>query len=164
MSYGEIARTVALRLKYGGRTGDAAIAAGLMIRHLPTEATLLVAVPLHRRRLWSRGYNQAGLIADALARASGIPAAHDIIERHRATPVLRDRSRRERRRAVSGAFRIGPGGQERLKGADVVLVDDVYTTGATTHACVAVLLAGGARRVTILAWARALRDDTAFND
>lgn len=156
VGYGDVARTLALRLKYSGRTGDADVAARLMVRHLPNAASLLVAVPLHRWRLWSRGYNQAGLIVDALVRRTGITAAHDVIERHRSTPVLRDRSPRERRRAVQGAFRLRPGARARLAGAQVVLVDDVYTTGATTHACVAVLLAGGASQVTILAWARAL--------
>lgn len=156
VAYGEVARTVALRLKYGGRPFYAATMAALMVRHVPPGATLLVPVPLHRRRLWSRGYNQAGLIAAALARRARLPVTMHALERHRATPPLRDRSARERRATVAGAFRVTPHGREVVRGASLVLVDDVYTSGATAAACVQVLRAAGAASVTILAWARVI--------
>ncbi len=156
VAYGEIARTVALRLKYGARPFYAATMAALMLRHLPTEATILVPVPLHRRRIWSRGYNQAALIATELARRARIPVALHALERHRATPPLRDRSARERRATVAGAFRVTSRGRMMMNGASVVLVDDVYTSGATAEACVRVLRGAGAASVTILAWARVI--------
>eukprot|EP01035_Chromulina_nebulosa_P012369 gene12368-16483_t len=68
VAYGDVARTVALRLKYGGRTAFAETVARQMARLLPDDADLLVPVPLHRWRLWSRGFNQAALIAASLAR------------------------------------------------------------------------------------------------
>lgn len=155
VAYGEVARTLALGLKYGRRTGHARIAALLMRRHVPQDADLLVPVPLHRGRLWSRGYNQAGLIAAALSRATGV--AHDplLLERARATPSLRGLSGAARRRAVAGAFRLDAA-RAGVAGRRVVLVDDVHTSGATADACVAVLLAGGAASVTVLAWARVI--------
>ncbi|WP_022687263.1 ComF family protein [Sphingomonas phyllosphaerae] len=159
VAYGPVARTVALRLKYGGRTAYADAAARLMLRHVPDAATLLIPVPLHRRRLWWRGYNQAALIATAIARLSDLPVDVRALERHRATPPLRNRSPRERRATVAGAFRVSDAGRAAVRGHAVVLVDDVHTSGATADACVRVLAAAGAASVTILAWARVLADD-----
>lgn len=159
VAYGSVARTVALRLKYGGRTAYADVAARLMLRHVPDAATLLIPVPLHRRRLWWRGYNQAALIATAIARLSDLPVDVRALERHRATPPLRNRSPRERRATVAGAFRVSDAGRAAVRGHAVVLVDDVHTSGATADACVRVLAAAGAASVTILAWARVLADD-----
>lgn len=156
VAYGEVARTVALRLKYGGRPFYAATMAALMLRHLPPEATLLIPVPLHRGRLWSRGYNQAAIIATALGTGAHLPVDVHALERHRATPPLQNHSAHQRRATVSGAFRVTPRGREAVRGASLVLVDDVYTTGATTEACVKVLRAAGAASVTILAWARVI--------
>lgn len=158
VAYGPTARTVALGLKYGGRTAYAAAVARLMLRHMPADAALLVPVPLHRWRLWSRGYNQAALIADALARLSGVPGDARLLQRHRATPPLRDHSPRARRLAVRGAFRLAPHAGPVIRDRALVLVDDVHTSGATTDACVATLRAGGAASVTILTWARVIGD------
>ena len=152
VAYGEIARRLALGIKYGGRRGHARVAALLMRRHLPADADVLVPVPLHPRRLWWRGYNQAGWIADTLARLTGVPVAHAALRRTRATAPLRGHGREARRRAVAGAFAA----TAPLVGGHVVLVDDVYTTGATAAACTEALLAGGAARVTVLTFARVI--------
>lgn len=154
--YGEVARTVALRLKYGGRTAFAETAARLMVRYLPPDAELIVPVPLHHRRMWSRGYNQAGLIAAALTRASGVPSDMSALTRRHATPVLQGLGAAARRRAVQGAFAVPD--RARVTGRRIVLVDDVHTSGATSDACTRTLLAAGAARVSILCWARVLDD------
>lgn len=156
VAYGDVARNVALRLKYAGRTAYADTAARLMLRHLPAEASLLVPVPLHRWRLWRRGYNQAALIADCLSVLSNVPANRTALQRCRPTPPLRGQSARERRATVRAAFRVDATAVARQH---VVLVDDVYTSGATTEACTAVLTRAGAASVTILAWTRVLSED-----
>jgi ComF family protein len=159
VAYGEIPRKVALKLKYGGRPGVAETMARLMARHLPEGGggALLAPVPLHRWRIWKRGYNQAGLIASALARRSGAALALDLLERTKATPYLRGMGPRERAETVRGAFRVPKRRLETLAGRDVILVDDVFTSGATAGACAAVLKRAGARRVSLLSWARVVR-------
>lgn len=159
VAYGPAARTLALRLKYGGRTSHAVTAARMMARHLPADAQLLVPVPLHRWRIWGRGFNQAALIARGLSAMRGVPAELDLLRRVKATPVLRGLGPKGRARAVAGAFALAPGAKERVKGRSVVLVDDIYTSGATTDACVRLLKRAGARQVTILCWARVIDSD-----
>jgi ComF family protein len=159
VAYGPVARTLALRLKYGGRTAFAETAARLMLRLVPGDAALLVPIPLHRWRLWSRGYNQSALIADALHRHGGPFVTRDLLRRTRATPVLRGLNPRERRKAVAGAFALAGNAREQLAGRHVVLVDDVYTTGATAAACARLLMRAGAVRVTVLCWARVIGEE-----
>ena len=155
---GEIPRKVALRLKYGGRPGVAETIARFMERHLdgPADA-ILVPVPLHRWRIWRRGYNQAALIALALARRAGLETRVDLIERVKATPPLRGMGPKERRDAVRGAFRIAPRHKAAVRGRPVILVDDVYTSGATANACARILKRAGAAEVGVLTWARVVR-------
>jgi ComF family protein len=161
VAYGEVSRTVALKLKYGGRPGVAETIARFMERHLDRDRDAILApVPLHRWRIWRRGYNQSALIASALARRAGREARLGLIERIKPTPPLRGMGPRERRLAVRGAFRIGAGHKEALKGRAIVLIDDVYTSGATANACARILKRGGAARVDILCWARVVRPES----
>ena len=156
--YGDIARTVALRLKYGGRTAFAETVGRQMARLMPEDADLLIPVPLHRWRLWSRGFNQAALIARALTKATGVANDPLLLRRIKATPPLRGMGAKARARTVAGVFRTAdPAG--RLQGKSVVLIDDIHTSGATTDACTAALLRAGAAQVTILCWARVLTGD-----
>jgi ComF family protein len=160
VAYGDIARTVALKLKYGGRPGVAETMARFMERHLDgAAAPVLAPVPLHRWRIWRRGYNQAALIAGALARRAGLEAQLDLIERVKATPVLRGMNPRQRNQAVRGAFRVHPKHKAALKGRAVILVDDVYTSGATANACARILRRAGAAQVQVLCWARVVREE-----
>ncbi|MCW0199598.1 double zinc ribbon domain-containing protein [Sphingopyxis sp.] len=162
VAYGPVARTVALRLKYGRRTGHARLMAQLMARPLAalgrSEEVLLVPVPLHRWRLWSRGFNQAALVAEALARLTG--AAHDphLLVRARATAALRGKGRRERERIVAGAFALAPDARARAAGRHLVLVDDVHASGATLRAAARALRRSGAARISALSWARVVPD------
>jgi ComF family protein len=116
---------------------------------------LLVPVPLHRRRIASRGFNQALLIAREMARRRDVEVAHRLLRRQRPTPPLKGMSFAQRRRTVAGAFRIDP--KAKLAGRTVVLVDDVLTTGSTANACARVLQRAGAARVELICWARVVR-------
>jgi ComF family protein len=158
VAYAPVARDVALKLKYGGKLAAAETMARLMLRLMPADADLLVPVPLHRRRLWSRGYNQSVLIAGSLSRVAEVPADVDALVRTRATPPLRGLGRRARAKTLKGAFAVPKAAQPRIADKSVVLIDDVYTSGATADACTRRLLAAGARRVTVLCWARVLDD------
>lgn len=156
VAYGAIARDVALKLKYSGRLACAGTMARAMARLMPEGADLLVPVPLHRWRIWSRGFNQAALIAGALSRSSGVASDPALLRRVKATPVLRGLGARGRAKAVAGAFALTEGAKSKLAGKTVVLVDDVYTSGATGDACARVLKRGGAAKVILLCWARVL--------
>jgi ComF family protein len=158
VAYGDIARHVALRLKYAGRIGLADMIAAQLLRHVRTlpEKALLVPVPLHWTRLWSRSFNQSVLIARAIAAQSGHELCPDLLCRTRRTTPLGGLSGKERRNMVAGAFSVHPKRMELLKDLHILLVDDVYTSGATTDACIRVLKKGGASAVTILCWTRVL--------
>lgn len=154
VAYGPIASSLVLRLKYGGRIAFAETMARHMVRLLPEAVDLLVPVPLHRWRIWSRGFNQAALIGQSVAGFSGVSQDCDILVRARRTLVLRGLGGKARAKAVSGAFAIAL--PDRVRGRSIVLVDDVYTSGATADGCTRVLLRAGARSVTVLCWARVL--------
>ena len=158
VAYGEIPRKVALKLKYGGRPGVAETMARLVQRHVdaPAEA-ILAPVPLHRWRIWKRGYNQAALVASALARRTGLETCLDLIERTKATPPLKAMGPKQRRETVRGAFRIAERRKPWVRGRTIVLVDDVFTSGATADACARVLKRAGAARVELLCWARVVK-------
>lgn len=158
VAYGEIPRKVALKLKYGGRPGIAETVARLMERHVAMAPDAILApVPLHRWRIWRRGYNQAALIAAVLARRTGLATRLDLLERVRATPPLKGMGPGERRKAVRGAFRIAARHREAVRGRAVLLIDDVYTSGATADACARILKRAGAGEVGVLTWARVVR-------
>lgn len=158
VAYGEISRRVALRLKYAGRPGVAATIARFLERHVDApQGAWLAEVPLHRWRIWKRGYNQAALIAAALGRRTGLEVRAGLLERTRATPPLKGMNPRERRLAVRGAFRIAPGLRDQVRGRTILLIDDVFTSGATASACARALRGAGAARVEVLCWARVVR-------
>jgi len=157
VAYGDIARSLALRLKYGRKTALAATMARFMAVHLDDYPahSIVMPVPLHRRRLWGRGFNQAVLIARSLAKSKGLRVECRTLVRSRATPPLKAMSLNQRRRAVSGAFAVAAGGQ--VAGRTIILVDDVLTTGSTASACARVLKRAGAERVELISWARVVR-------
>ncbi len=111
----------------------------------------VVPVPLHWRRAWSRGFNQSGLLARAMARRSGIPMMNALV-RARATETQAGLTHSARRRNVSNAFRIKR--RRSVQGLRILLVDDVMTTGATGSACAFALKRAGAKSVALLTLAR----------
>lgn len=157
VAYGAVARTIILKLKHGRRIGMAQVIAGYLARHIEPDA-LLVPVPLHRWRIWRRGFNQSALIAQAVARRTGLSVRNDLIERRKSTPMLGGLGRAARARTLRGTFAVPSQGKAVLAGRTVLLVDDVYTSGATAGACARVLKRAGAARVIVLCWARVLLD------
>ena len=157
LRYDEQAKRMILPLKYGDRVELAVALAGHMARagvSLLRDADVLVPVPLHRRRLLRRRYNQSALLAWAIGRAHGLAVLPDAIRRVRATESLAGKTRQERQATVEGAFMLRPGRAQAIAGRGVLLIDDVLTTGATAAACTAVLMAGGAAHVDLLVAAR----------
>lgn len=159
MVYGGAARKVLLGFKHGDRQHLVRVMAPQLVRaggDWLGPSAVLVPVPLHRWRLWKRGFNQAALLACAAGRRSRTPVVVDALIRVRATTISKGLGRRRRAANVRGAFRVNR--PEQVRGRDIVLVDDVLTTGATAEACTRMLLRAGATNVRVLTWARVVRD------
>jgi ComF family protein len=154
MEYGDVARTLVLKLKYGRKVGVAETLAYHMAP-LATEDALLLPVPLHRWRLWYRGFNQSALIAAGIARQRGLSVMRDGLIRTRRTRPLKGMDARARRREVGRAFAVRD--PAAIRDRTVMLVDDVLTSGSTSDACARALLKAGAARVELICFARALR-------
>lgn len=157
LEYGEVSRDLILALKYQGRRDGLGLLGGWMVAAgagLLKEADLIVPVPLHYLRLVQRGFNQSAWLAAAIARSSGKRMAVDVLKRTRATPIQGGLSADGRRRNVQGAFRVRRSRQGLVKDCQILLVDDVLTTGATAEACARALRRAGARCVDVLTLAR----------
>ena len=155
--YDNASRRLVLPFKHGDRTELAAILARMMARsgaRLLSEADVLVPVPLHRRRLFVRRYNQAALLARALGAMTGRPVLVDALVRGTATQNLDGKTAAERRDEVATAFAVRSRRAGMLAGRRILLIDDVMTSGATAGACSASLLAAGAAAVDVLVAAR----------
>jgi len=158
VAYGEVARTLALKLKHGRRIGLARVIGGHVARRAADEpGALIVPVPLHRWRIWSRGFNQSALIGGEIAKRVGLELRTDLLVRRKATPMLGGLGRAARARTLRGAFAVPSEKKSALSGRTVLLVDDVFTSGATANGCARVLKRAGAARVVVLCWARVLQ-------
>jgi ComF family protein len=148
------------RWKYEGKTYLTPFFAEWMEEGLnrhwgPHSLDLLIPVPLHTQRLRERGFNQALLLVKELSRRTGIPYRKTILQKKKPTIPQVNLSGTEREKGLRGAFQVI--GKEELLGKSVLLVDDVYTTGATVNECSKVLLRGEAERVNVLTLAHAVK-------
>jgi len=149
------ARKLVHRLKYSDRAEIARPLARWMKRagaDVLADADLLVPVPLHPLRLWRRRFNQAAMLAQEVSRATGKPCSVDALLRVKATASQVGLSRAQRAENVQGAFKVADGAA--VRGRNVVLVDDVLTSGATANAASRALIRAGATRVDVLVFAR----------
>ena len=164
LMYGGGARRLVLGLKYGDRH-DVAGPAGRWLaraaRPLLRPDSVIAPVPLHWWRLFRRRYNQAALLAAALARETGAAHLPDLLIRRRNTGNQDGRSRADRFANLQGAIVTRPSRASRIAGRHVLLVDDVMTSGATLAAATEACFAAGADAVDVVALARVGRDEAA---
>lgn len=161
MLYRDMARKLVLGLKHGDRLDLVPAMAGWMARSarpLLTDHTLVAPVPAHWTRMFRRRYNQAAVLGNALARNVGRPVCPDLLTRLRRTETQDGKSPEARTANLSGAIGVSPRHADRIAGRDVLIVDDVMTTGATFAACAQACLDAGAREVRVIALARVARD------
>ena len=159
MLYDGKGRDLVLGLKHNDRTDLARPLGTWMARILPELAEglsdpLLVPVPLHPLRLWARRYNQAALLARRIGKVAGVEVIPDALRRRRRTAKLKTAGVEERFAALAGAFTLHPRHAEQIRGRDLVVVDDVMTSGATLSVAAETLLDGGAASVRVLFLAR----------
>lgn len=150
-----VIREAILQLKYRNLRALSETLAELLGDYLtahPLPAEVLVPVPLHRKRLRERGYNQSSLLAQKLGKLANLPVVDNSLSRQRqALPQAQSKTVAERRNNVAGAFTCC---DQRLKDRQILLIDDVATSGATLNACTAALKAVGATSVWGLTLAR----------
>ena len=158
--YDDVSRNIVLRLKHGGDRSGLKLMARWMITSAPEivkRADIVTPVPLHYLRLQSRGFNQSLLLAAAIAGQTELTLSPHMIKRKRSTPSQAGRSVQMRRRNVAGAFVMSMLGKRTVKNCHILLIDDVFTTGATVEACAKLLKKAGAKEVSVLTLARVAR-------
>lgn len=159
--YSETGRKLVLALKHGDRTDLAQPAARWLAQaasDLMSDTTLLIPVPLHWRRRLQRRYNQSAEMARALAQITGAPYCPDLLERRKATRPLDGLTRDARFEMLSGTIDVPHGKEAAVAGKDVLLIDDVMTSGATFAACAEALNGAGAANVNVAVLARVAKE------
>lgn len=154
-----VARQLVQRLKYSGRTELAPWMAGWMVRagsELTEACQVVVPVPLHARRYITRRYNQSAELARTVAAKADLHFAPGALQRVKATRQQVGLTATERKTNVRGAFKVPPEAEIMIAGRGVLLVDDVFTTGATIAAATRALLKAGAGHVDVLTFSRVI--------
>ncbi len=157
VAYEGVAPDLVHAFKYADRTDLAGLIAAQMLRagrDLLADCDAVVPIPLHRWRLFRRRFNQASLLAEEVAARSGRPFAPLLLERIRPTRQQVGLSREGRTENMRGVFAVPPARRGEVKGRRILLVDDVFTTGATLEAAARVLRRAGAARIDVLTFAR----------
>ena len=158
--YNDAARDMLLRFKYGDKLHAAVTFANWLQQSAPDvilNSDLIVPVPLHWRRMLFRRYNQSALLAHALSKTSDRPVCH-ALKRRRFTGPQKGLNRKERIKNVRMSFAINPKNVDSVKDKNVILIDDVMTSGATINECAKVLKRYGANNVQALSVARVIKD------
>jgi ComF family protein len=154
-------RNLVLALKHGDRMDLARPAAAWMTKAahpILQPGMLVVPIPLHWMRLFRRRYNQAALLSRAIARTAGLEHCPDVLIRRRSTGNQDGKTRDARFANLIGAFAVSKTREGRVRDRDILLVDDVMTSGATFSVATEVLFAAGARSVSVLGLARVAKD------
>jgi len=154
--YDDIARDLVHAYKYGDRIDLGPLLARWMARagsELLADADVLIPVPLHWRRLWTRRFNQSATLAREISNGR-IPVLHGTLKRARATAQQVGLSKAQRAENVQGAFRVPTEAKAEIAGRRILLIDDVMTSGATADTCARALLRAGAKAVDVLVFAR----------
>jgi ComF family protein len=120
------------------------------------EYSLLIPVPLHVKRLRERGFNQSLLLADKLGKKHKLPVSFSLLKRHKFTLTQTGLNKTEREENIKGAFVVTD--KKKVSDENIILVDDVYTTGATINECAKTLLKTGAQKVAVLTLARVIHN------
>lgn len=152
--YGVHERAIVYALKYDDRTDIAETLGEIMSDAMPVrDYDIVLSVPITRAKLLTRGYNQADLIARSFAKRTGLKYNGKALKRIKETTAMRSLAPDERRRNIEGSFGIDQSCQNDICDAECLVIDDIYTTGATMDEIAKVLKQGGAKRVDILSFA-----------
>ncbi|WP_346337711.1 ComF family protein [Hohaiivirga grylli] len=159
--YEGLARHLVYALKYGDKPEYAKIMGRMMHtagRELIDQCDLIIPIPMHRRRLFHRHYNQAVILANTISQISGCQSSASALRRIRPTQAQSFLNKAQRRKNLKRAFAVAQKEAPMIKGARILLVDDVLTSGATADSAANVLLHTGASAVDILTFARVVKN------
>ncbi len=143
------------KFKYSSHTYLARIMGTMMADKLKIEyieADLIIPVPLHKNKEKERGFNQAALLGKYIAKETDILLNTDTLVRVKNTKVMHNLNKKERQENVKDAFKVID--KRVIKKKNIILVDDIFTTGATVNTCSRLLIESGAKSVTVLTFAR----------
>lgn len=156
--YDDFAKKIILPFKHADKTQYAKPISTIMImagRKFKDEIDVIIPVPIHLTRMLKRKYNQASLLSTYISKAYQKPVLYSTLLRSKSTPSQGHMSEKERKQNVSGVFVVKK--NQRIKGKNILLIDDVFTTGATVNECTKILKKSGANKVFVLTFARVIK-------